>query len=177
MGFPHPWRIRIASITSTDGQQNCNNQLLSLNSEVVVFFLSIIYFVLSYSSSFFFLYLFILSLSFFLFLIIFLLLHKWCFYSFFISTEITYTSFPLQTNCSSISPTYIQIFMNTHSPGSFHSNLPKGSSNKNLSYLLLQGQVITYWFTTIFSVPSLQLYLILIYCNLLFQIFPEFPLF
>lgn len=79
MGFPHPWHIRIANITSTDGQQNCNNPLLSLNSEVVVFFLSIIYFILSYSSSFFFPYLFILPLSFFLFLIF---LHKNYFYSF-----------------------------------------------------------------------------------------------
>lgn len=67
--------------------------------------------------------------------------------------------------------------MNTKYPGSFHSNLPKGSSNKNLSYPLLQGQVIKYWFTAFFSVPSLQVYLIFIYCNLLFQIFPEFPLF
>lgn len=42
-GLPHPWQIRIANITSTDGYQNCNDQVLSLNSEVVVLFLSVMY--------------------------------------------------------------------------------------------------------------------------------------
>lgn len=92
---------------------------------------------------------------------------------FHISTEDNHTSFPLQMNCSKISPTYIQIFINTDYPVSFHSNLPKGSSNKNENYPLLQGHYFNILVYCYFLSPLSSILLPNI--NLLQLTFPDIP--
>lgn len=76
-------------------------------------------------------------------------------------------------NCSKISPTYIQIFINTDYPVSFHSNLPKGSSNKNENYPLLQGHYFNILVYCYFLSPLSSILLPNI--NLLQLTFPDIP--